>query len=114
LGATIERDAYCAQTTPRCPRSHNRVPAGPAGTHYVSSSYFKLIDSEDFAHGAVLGGIDPAIREGLQLEPGQKTRGWVLFEIDADAEIKSIEYGLREVALPEAEDGTLANNDAAS
>jgi hypothetical protein len=47
------------------------------------------------------------------LEPGQKTRGWVLFEIDADAEIKSIAYGLREVALPEVEDGTIPESDAA-
>ena len=44
----------------------------------------------------------PPIQEGLQLAPGQKTRGWVVFEIDADTEVKAVGYGLAELSLPEA------------
>ena len=77
-------------------------PKGREGSHVVSSSHFKLIDSDDFVYGSTQSLLDPAIREGLQLAPGQKTRGWVLFEIDANTEIKSVGYGLAELSLPEA------------
>lgn len=77
-------------------------PKGREGTHVVSSSYFKLIGSDDFVYGPTQALLDPSIPEGLQLAPGQKTRGWVLFEIDAATEIKSVGYGLAELSLPEA------------
>ena len=77
-------------------------PKGREGSHFVSSSYFKLVDSDDFVYGPTRALLDPAIPEGLELAPGQKTRGWVLFEIDADTEIKSLDYGLAELSLPEA------------
>jgi len=77
-------------------------PKGREGSHFVSSSYFKLVDSDDFVYGPTQALLDPAIPEGLELAPGQKTRGWVLFEIDADTEIKSLDYGLTELSLPEA------------
>jgi len=77
-------------------------PKGREGSHVVSSSYFKLIDSDDFVYGSTQPLLDPAIREGLQLAPGQKTRGWVVFEIDANTEIKSVGYGIAELFLPEA------------
>jgi hypothetical protein len=80
-------------------------------THSVSSSYFKLIDSDDFVYGATPYAIDSALREGLELSPGQRTRGWVLFEIDADTRIKSVAYALDEVSLPEPETGAVADGE---
>jgi hypothetical protein len=77
-------------------------PKGREGSHIVSSSYFKLIGSDDFVYGPTGALLNPAIPEGLQLAPGQKTRGWVTFEIDADVEIKSVGYGLTELSLPDA------------
>lgn len=76
-------------------------PRGRQGSHVVSSSYFKLIDSDDFVYGPTRALLDPAITEGLQLAPGQRTRGWVLFEIDSDTQIKSVGYGLAELTLPD-------------
>ena len=69
--------------------------------HYVNIAAFKLIDREDFAYGASESLIEPALSEGLELAPGEKTRGWVMFEIDEQTEIKSIAYGTAEVALPD-------------
>lgn len=69
--------------------------------HYVNVAAFKLIDSEDFAYGATQSLMEPALSEGLELAPGEKTRGWVMFEIDQATEIKSVAYGSAEVELPE-------------
>lgn len=73
--------------------------------HYVNIAAFKLIDREDFAYGATASLVQPALAEGLQLAPGEKTRGWVTFEIDEGTQVKSIEYGSFEVTLPEQTGG---------
>jgi Domain of unknown function (DUF4352) len=70
--------------------------------HYVTSSLFKLIDTEGFAYGTAGSLHEPALGEGLALAPGEKTRGWVTFEIDEISEIKSISYAGAKVALPGA------------
>ncbi len=69
--------------------------------HYVTSSSFKLIDQDGFAYGPTQSLLEPAIPEGLQLAAGEKTRGWVMFEIDEGTEIKSVAYGTANVALPD-------------
>ena len=69
--------------------------------HYVNIAAFKLIDREDFAYGATESLVEPALSEGLELAPGEKTRGWVMFEIGEETGIKSVGYGGTEVALPE-------------
>ena len=83
-------------------------PKGRDATHFVSASYFKLIDRDDFVYSTRPSLIDPSVPEGLELTPRQKTRGWVMFEIDEQLEIKSIAYGLAELALPEAETNAVA------
>lgn len=89
-------------------------PKGRQESHVVSSSYFKLIDSDDFAYGTVEAQLDPALTEGLQLSPGQKTRGWVMFELDDNTEIKAVAYGTAVVDLPEPESGVAANSSASA
>ena len=74
-------------------------------SHYVTSSNFKLIDSDDFAFGATKSLVGPPIPEALELAPGQRTKGWVMFEIDDASDIKAVMYALSEVALPDAESG---------
>jgi Domain of unknown function (DUF4352) len=78
-------------------------PRGRQETHYVSSNHFKLIDSEDFAHATVTSLADPPLTDGLELAPGQRTRGWVMFELEDSAEIKAVAYGNAELDLPAAE-----------
>jgi Domain of unknown function (DUF4352) len=78
-------------------------PRGRQETHYVSSAHFKLIDSDDFAHAPVTSLADPRLPEGLELAPGQKTRGWVMFEVDEGTEIKAVAYGNSELDLPDTE-----------
>ena len=81
-------------------------PKGREATHFVSTVHFKLIDSDDFAYG-VTHAAGPTLPEGLELAPGQKTRGWVVFEMDDDTQIKAIAYGPSQLALPEAEQGVV-------
>jgi len=68
--------------------------------HYVTSSSFKLTDEADFAYSPANSLIEPALTESIELAPGQKTQGWIMFEIDENA-IKSVHYWTSEVALPE-------------
>jgi Domain of unknown function (DUF4352) len=105
-------DPWKPTSSPASPRPGRRLvalevtveyPRGRQETHYVSSAHFKLVDGDDFAHGAVTSLADPPLSEGLELAPGQKTRGWVMFELDDGAEIKAVAYGNAELDLPEAE-----------
>jgi len=69
--------------------------------HYVTSSMFKLTDSADFAYSPIDSLIEPALTESLELAPGQKTQGWIMFEIDDENAIQSVYYWTNEVALPD-------------
>jgi Domain of unknown function (DUF4352) len=68
--------------------------------HPVTSSSFKIIDTDGFAYGTAEALHQPALREGLVLAPGEKTRGWVTFEVDETTNIRSISYGTAKVDLP--------------
>lgn len=69
--------------------------------HYVTASMFKLTDSANFAYSPIDSLIEPALSESLELAPGQKAQGWVMFEIDDGSAIQSVHYWTSEVALPE-------------
>jgi hypothetical protein len=45
--------------------------------------------------------MEPGLPEGIQLEDGEKANGWVLFEIDEDAEVESLRYFSAELPLPQ-------------
>lgn len=49
---------------------------------YPTGSYdFKLTDDEEFAYGPLDSGAKPMFPYSVSLEPGEKTRGWVTFEV---------------------------------
>ena len=68
---------------------------------YVTGSMFKLTDSADFAYSPIDSLIEPALTDSVELSPGQKTQGWIMFEIDDENAIESVHYWTKEVALPE-------------
>jgi hypothetical protein len=68
--------------------------------HYVEGSMFKLTDSADFAYSPIDSLIEPALTESVELAPGQKTQGWIMFEINDENAIESVYYWTEEVALP--------------
>lgn len=62
--------------------------------YYASAFDFTLIDNEDFAYQPIEDGEQPMLPYGVDLEPGQKTRGWITFEVDEDNELKALtNYG---------------------
>jgi len=78
-------------------------PADRNASHYVSTTNFKLLDSQNFAYSPSESLLDPPLPEALELAPGQRTKGWVMFTIDGGTEIKSISYAMSELSLPRPE-----------
>jgi hypothetical protein len=70
--------------------------------HYVADSMFKLTDSAEFAYSPSESLIEPALTRSVELAPGEKTQGWIMFEIDEENAIDSVFYWTKEVALPES------------
>jgi hypothetical protein len=56
----------------------------------VDAYYFKVTDEEGFAYGPVDSGAKPAFPQSVLLEPGEKTRGWVTFELADDNSLESL------------------------
>jgi hypothetical protein len=67
---------------------------------YVASSSFKLTDGDGFVYQPVYNGIEPGLPEGIQLEVGEKARGWIVFDIGEDADIASLSHFNSELELP--------------
>lgn len=65
---------------------------------YVGPEWFKLTDSNGFARGPTDSRLRPEL-QSLELEPGEKTSGWVVFEVDERNAIKSLTYWETEIAL---------------
>jgi hypothetical protein len=59
---------------------------------YVTKSSFRMADSNDFVYLPVDSGASPALPDGLHLESGEKSRGWIVFEVPEDSDIKSLKY----------------------
>jgi Domain of unknown function (DUF4352) len=60
-------------------------------THMANPFHFKLIDAADFAYAEILGGPEPVLN-AITLSPGQKTRGWIAFEVEAVTPLKQLVY----------------------
>ncbi len=67
---------------------------------YAGSYGFKLTDSGNFAYSATVSQAKPVLQEELELAPGERTRGWIMFEVDEGNTIESLIYWSAEVALP--------------
>ena len=61
------------------------------GTHNANPFHFKLTDANDFAYAEVLRGPEPRL-EAVPLESGQKTRGWIAFEVESSTPLKLLRY----------------------
>ncbi len=70
-------------------------PEDSGGTTFISAGFFKMTDENRIAYAPTASDIGD-----LDLAPGEKTRGWVVFEIDKLSAIKSLTYVTTEVALP--------------
>jgi len=68
-----------------------RNAADAGGPFWVEMYEFKLTDSEDFAYSPVDYGARPQFPE-VTLQPGEKARGWITFEVAADNRVKSLTY----------------------
>jgi hypothetical protein len=70
--------------------------------YYASPYTFQVKDADDFVYGAVdYSGpqAQPALPD-VTLEPGEKARGWITFDVPEDAEIVSLKAGTDIVDLP--------------
>jgi len=67
---------------------------------WVSPELFKLTDSEGYAYAASDGeGARPRLAS-IDLGAGEKTRGWLTFEVDESAVIRSVSYWGVDLKLP--------------
>jgi hypothetical protein len=66
---------------------------------YTDAYYFKLTDSEGFAYPAIYEGAKPMLA-GVDLEPGEKTRGWLTFEVADGNDVASLSYFNEAIPLP--------------
>ena len=69
------------------------------GYGYTEAYYFKLTDTEDFAYPAVYEGAKPMLA-GVDLDPGEKTRGWITFEVADGSDIATLSYFGEDIPLP--------------
>jgi hypothetical protein len=65
--------------------------AGSSGTHSANLFNFKLSDAEDFAYEASFFGPEPSLTL-TDLGSGQKTRGWIGFEVNANTPLSVLKY----------------------
>ena len=74
-------------------------PSDRSDTIWAEAAGFKLTDSENFAYAPSPAGLQPQLPE-VELEPGEKASGWVVFEVDDDNSLKSLSYWTADIPLP--------------
>jgi hypothetical protein len=63
----------------------------------VSPSSFRLTDAENFVYTQPsFSWLEPRLPP-ISLEPGQKTQGWIMFEVNAATPMEVLRYGESEV-----------------
>ncbi|MCH8994846.1 MAG: DUF4352 domain-containing protein [Chloroflexi bacterium] len=67
---------------------------GGSGTHGASIFKFRLSDAEDFAYEASFFGPEPSL-SSTDLGSGQKTRGWLAFEVNEGTPLQVLKYDPR-------------------
>jgi hypothetical protein len=61
------------------------------GTHGANPFHFRLTDANEFAYAEALRGPEPRL-ETVLLGTGQKTRGWIAFEVESGTPLKLLKY----------------------
>ena len=74
-------------------------PNDRSDTVWADAEGFKLTDAEKFAYAPTPLRMQTQL-PSVELEPGEKASGWVVFEVDDDNALKSLSYWSAEVALP--------------
>jgi hypothetical protein len=65
---------------------------------YASPAMFKLVDDEGFVYPPLDSGKQPQLK-AVSLENGEKTRGWVTFEVNEDAVVDTLHFFNTDVPL---------------
>lgn len=60
-------------------------------THRANPFNFGLSDSESFAYDPTFSGPDPSLN-AVELRPGEKTRGWITFEVNEGTPLQPLRY----------------------
>ncbi|HUF54025.1 MAG TPA: hypothetical protein VMR52_09675 [Dehalococcoidia bacterium] len=68
--------------------------------YYLVGELFKITDTNGFAYEAVEDGARPVI-PAVNLDPGEKARGWITFEVAEEAEIASLSDLYTVIDLPD-------------
>jgi hypothetical protein len=74
-------------------------PSSSSDPAYTVPYSFKLVDTEGFVYGPNYEGAAPLLNE-FPLNPGEKTRGWLTFEVDQRVKVASLTYDSESIALP--------------
>ena len=74
-------------------------PSDGSETVWADADGFKLTDAEKFAYAPTPLRMQTQLPL-LELGPGEKASGWVVFEVDEENALKSLSYWSAEVALP--------------
>ena len=75
-------------------------PEDPEAGFYVSPMLFKLTDSEGFAYTPTLDAAAEPVLTTIGLDPGEKTRGWLTFEVDEGSDVRSLSYFGIDLKMP--------------
>ncbi len=74
-------------------------PIGSGAPHYTAARGFKLSDSQRFVYAPESvkgnGGLD-----AVNLDPGERVAGWVVFEVGETSVVADLRYESRKLALP--------------
>ena len=58
---------------------------------YPTGTYdFKLVDDEEFTYGPLTSGAEPIFPEQVDLAPGEKSEGWVTFQVAERSRLESL------------------------
>lgn len=83
---------------------------GDASEVYILSFYFRATDEDRFVYQASEETKKtPALPDGLFLSSGEKTRGWLVFQVAEDAVIESLTYYDEVVPLHEDTGGPVSD-----
>jgi hypothetical protein len=73
--------------------------ASSEGKAWWDPEDYTLSDSDNFKYGTVYGGAEPHL-PSISLNPGQKSRGWITFEIPVESHVVSLDDYKDNIPLP--------------
>jgi hypothetical protein len=74
-------------------------PSDRSETVWADADGFKLTDADRFAYAPAPLRMRTELPE-VELDPGEKANGWVVFEVDEHSGLKSLSYWTADIELP--------------